>query len=130
MGFSKAKVAQTISVAFTVRVIDDRYEGVESQADVVHTFTRPTIKQREFYRQMAHSFVGGKAQLKLTKANLALWQECIQSVSGYDDLPEGDFKPYFMNDDIGKEHADAAVRIMLDRISETEAELEKNSDGL
>lgn len=127
MGFSKAKTAATVSVAFTVRVIHEA-TGLETNTDVVHVFRRPTIKEREFYRQMAHVFVGGKPQLKLTKANLALWSECIQSVSGYDDLPEGDFKPYFLGDDLGKEHADAATRIMLDRITETEADLEKNSD--
>jgi len=125
MGFSKKNVAPTVSVAFTVQVIDER-SGMESLSQVEHTFRRPTIKEREFYRQMAHSFQGGKAQLKLTKANLALWDACIVGVSGYDDLPEGDFKTYFLSDDIGKEHADAAARILLDRITESEVELEKN----
>lgn len=127
MGFSKAKTAQTISVAFTVNLIDDA-TGKESYTDVVHIFRRPTIKERELYRQMAHRFERGKSQIRLTKANLALWDSCIQSVSGYDDLPAGDFKPYFLNDDIGMEHADAATRIMLDKITEQEADLEKNSD--
>lgn len=127
MGFSKSKVAQTVSVAFTVQTVDDR-SGLDTVATVVHTFRRPTIKEREFYRQQAHSFQGGKSKLRLTKANLSLWDSCIVSVEGYDDLPEGDFKTYFMGDDIGKEHADAAVRILLDKITETETELEKNSD--
>ena len=127
MGFSKNKIASTVSVAFSVQVIDDR-TGMETVTNVVHNFRRPTIKEREMYRQMAHSFQGGKSKLRLTKANLQLWDTCIQSVEGYDDLPEGDFKPYFVNDDIGKEHADASVRILLDKITETEVELEKNSD--
>jgi hypothetical protein len=127
MGFSKKNVQQEIAVAFTVRVENEQLQ-VEDQVDVVHVFKRPTIKERELYRQMAHSFQGGKPQLRLTKANLKLWDACIVRVQGYDDLPEGDFKPYFLTDDIGKEHADAAVRILLDRISEAETELEKNSD--
>jgi hypothetical protein len=125
MGFSKQKAAQVITVAFTVRIVDGTNE---SFTDVVHNFRRPTIKEREAYRQMAHVFQNGKPQLRLTKANLNLWGTCIQSVSGYDDLGEGDFKDYFLTDDIGREHADAATRIMLDKITETESELEKNSD--
>jgi hypothetical protein len=125
MGFSKKAVAQSVSIAFTVQTIDER-NGLETTADVVHKFRRPSIRERELYRQVAHRFQGGKAQLRLTKANLQLWDTCIESVEGYDDLPAGDFKPYFLNDEIGKEHADAAVRILLDKITETETDLEKN----
>lgn len=125
MGFSKQKVATTVSVSFTVNIFAEDGEHLDT-ADVVHQFRRPTIKERELYRQMAHSFQGGKPKLRLTKANLALWDSCIEKVEGYDDLPEGDWKSYFLNDDIGREHADAAARILLDKITETEVELEKN----
>lgn len=126
-GFRKDKVAQTVVIAFDVAVTDERTGGTDTTS-VVHTFRRPTIKEREMYRQMAHRFEGGKPRLRLTKANLALWDACIESVSGYDDLPkEGDWKSYFIGgDDIGKEHADAAVRILLDKITENETDLEKN----
>ena len=126
MGFRKSKVAQNVTVSFTVRVESEF--GVDDGINVSHVLRRPSIKERELYRQMAHSFQGGKPQLRLTKANLKLWDACIVSVSGYDDLPEGDFKAYFLQDDLGREHADAAVRIMLEKITETEADLEKNSD--
>lgn len=126
MGFQKKNVQQTIDIAFEVETIDERVGTVERVA-VQHKFRRPTIKEREYYRQLAHSFKNGKSQIKLTKANLFLWNECVISVSGYDDLPVGDFKSYFQ-DDIGMEHADASVRIMLDKITENESELEKNFD--
>lgn len=133
MGFSKNKVAQEIPVSFTVRVLDERTGlQVESECAVTHIFRRPTIKERELYRQMASSFEKGKAKLRVTKANLALWDTCILRVEGYDDLPaDGNFKSYFLEDDlIGKAHADAAASLLLNQIAETEVEQEKNSDEL
>jgi hypothetical protein len=126
MGFSKSKVQTEIPINFSVDVVAD---GVElDRATVTHVFRRPTIKEREFYRQVAHRWEGGKPKLRLTKANLSLWETCILRVEGYDDLPKADFKNYFLSDDIGQAHADAAARILMEKIAEVEESLEKNSD--
>lgn len=130
MGFKKEFVSQEVSIAMAVDVVDGN--NVLDRATVVHTFRRPTMKERELYRSIAHKWVGGKPQLQVTKANLAIWDACIKSVGGYDDITDPEnpekFKPYFLGDDIGKAHADSAARILMDRIGEVEEELEKKSD--
>lgn len=132
MGFSKKNVPQLITIAFTLEQFDESTQTVLDRAEVSHTFKRPTIKQRERYRTILSSFERGQLKPKVTAANLWLWGECISSVGGYDDLLDKEaFKnkealiSYF-NDDIGKEHQDAAVRILMDRLNEEEVELAKN----
>lgn len=129
MGFSKNKVAKLLKIAFSVELEGDNGELLE-RASVVHKFRRPSIKEREAYRQAAHRWDHGKPKLAITKANLLLWDACIESVEGYDDLDLNNpkWKDYFLSDDIGKEHADAAARLLMDKISESEEELEKKSD--
>jgi hypothetical protein len=122
MGFSKATVLQAIEIGLTFRQQDD------TEATVVHTFRRPTMKEREKYRKLSTRFEKGQLKPDFTTANAYIWNACIQSVSGYDDLPEGDFRSYF-EDDLGAEHRDAAARHLLDYITETEADLGKKSEG-
>src|SRR3990167_6089978 len=110
MGFSKTQVSPEITVNFSVEIVRDN--NIEDRATVTHVFRRPTIQEREEYRASIHKWNGGKPQLRLTKANIMLWEKCISRVNGYDDIV-GDFKTYFLSDDIGQAHADAAARILM-----------------
>lgn len=122
MPFKKSKVPQKIEVNFSVAVEDER-TGELIHEKVTHVFRPPTIKEREAYRDVVHSFAGGKHKLRLTKGNLMIWDACILEVRGYEDLPaDGNWKAYF-DDEIGRAHSEAAARILLDRLAETEEDL-------
>lgn len=121
MGFSKAKVLESIAIGLTFRLQDGE------EATVTHTFRRPTMKEREKYRKLSTRFEKGVLKPDFTTANAYLWNACIQSVDGYDDLPDGDFRSYF-EDDRGAEHRDAAARHLLDYITEEEVDLGKKSE--
>lgn len=133
MGFSKKIALEIIPVAMTFRVKDERAEGATTETTVVHTFRLPTAKERESWRNAMSHIRNGKPRLTLSAANQVLWRECIKSVSGYDDLPGGAdaevtdpiaLNQYF-SDEIGKLHIDSAIGILLAKIGEEEAELEK-----
>lgn len=132
MGFKKNNVPQLITVAFTVEQFDESTGNILDRAEVKHTFQRPTIKQREKYRSILSSFERGQLKPKVTMANIWLWDQCISSVEGYDELLVGEgykskpaLESYF-NDDIGLEHKDASIRILMDRLNEEEVDLTKN----
>ena len=122
MGFKKSAVPSTVRVAFTVEL---EVEGKDlERAEVVHVFNRPTVQQREKHKQIMSYFEGGKFKPRVTAANAWLWDQCIQKVEGYDDLPTGDFREYF-SDDIGREHKSAATGLLLEHLNENESDLAK-----
>lgn len=122
MGFSKAHVPQEIAIVFVV------HQAGMDDVELKHVFRRPTMRERERYRKLSARFEKGQLKPDFTAANAYIWNACIKSVDGYDDLPLGDFRTYF-EDDLGAEHRDAAARQLLDYITEEEAELGKKSEG-
>lgn len=131
MGFSKKNVPQLITVAFTVEQFDESTQQVLDRTEVKHIFKRPSIKEREMYRSTLSFFEKGQLKPKVTKANLWLWEKCISSVEGYDDLDETASKEKnalvsYFSDDLGSEHRDASIRLLMDRLNEEEVEITKN----
>ena len=135
MGFTKAAVPKTIAVPMVFEVVQTDPEGggeLYLKADVVHHFNRPTPGDRE---RLADSMTNprgrGRSAKRVLEATFAFWSRTIDRVEGYDDLKEyceahGDFKLYF-RDDIGMEHVQASVIILLDTIGAEEGDLLKKS---
>jgi len=138
MGFTKASVPKTIAVPMVFEVEQRDPEGGEtifSKADVVHYFNRPTPGDRE---RLADSMTNprgrGRSAKRVLEATYQFWSKTInleRNVDGYDDMPEfvkehGDFKLYF-RDDIGMEHVQASVILLLDMIGAEEGEVLKKS---
>lgn len=135
MGFTKAAVPKTIAVPMVFEVVQSDPEGegdIYSKADVTHHFNRPTPGDRE---RLADSMTNprgrGRSAKRVLEATFAFWSRTIDSVEGYDDMAEfvkghGDFKLYF-RDDIGMEHVQASVIILLDTIGAEEGEILKKS---
>ena len=135
MGFTKAAVPKTIAIpmVFEVTNIDpDGGDPIYLNADVVHRFNRPTPGDRE---RLADSMTNprgrGRSAKRVLEATFAFWSRTIDRVEGYDDMEEfvkthGDFKAYF-RDDIGMEHVQASIIILLDTIGAEEGEVLKKS---
>lgn len=135
MGFTKAAVPKTIAIpmVFEIEQRDsDGGETIYSRADVVHYFNRPTPGDRE---RLADSMTNprgrGRSAKRVLEATFAFWSRTIDRVKGYDDLEtfckdHGDFKLYF-RDDIGMEHVQASVILLLDTIGAEEGDLLKKS---
>jgi len=135
MGFTKAAVPKTIAIPMVFEVVQKDPEGggdLYLKADVVHHFNRPSPGDRE---RLADSMTNprgrGRSAKRVLEATFAFWSRTIEQVEGYDDMEEyvkahGDFKLYF-RDDIGMEHVQASVIILLDTIGAEEGDILKKS---
>lgn len=135
MGFTKAAVPKTIAIPMVFEIVQSNPEGegdIYSKADVVHHFNRPSPGDRE---RLADSMTNprgrGRSAKRVLEATFAFWSRTIDRVEGYDDMEafvkdNGDFKLYF-RDDIGMEHVQASVILLLDTIGAEEGEILKKS---
>ena len=136
MGFSKDAVPDVVAVPMNFEIHQKDPEGGEpfiTTAAVVHHFNRPSPGARE---RLADSMTNPRGRSRSPKRLLTetykFWSETISRVEGYDDLDEfikkhGDFKAYF-RDDIGMEHVQAAVVLLLNMVGGEEGEILKESD--
>ena len=84
---------------------------------VIHTFTFDSTNAVRNRYQTALDLGHDK-----DSAAVALWQKFCMSIKGYQGVPK-DFKPYFVSNEQGREHAVSAVNFLLDQISFQKVEL-------
>ena len=136
MGFRKDAVPEEVAVPMDFEIQQKDPEGGDpfiTTASVIHYFKRPSPGARE---RLADSMTNPRGRSRSPKRLLAetykFWSENITRVKGYDDMEEyvkknGDFKNYF-RDNIGMEHVQASVVLLLNMVGGEEGEILKESD--
>jgi len=122
MGFNFENAVQEVSVELTVY---QRVDGILREEQVTHVFRHPTATELDTYRQKLARFKGRKAKADFSGAANYLWGQTILSVDGYDDLPEDDWKKFFLTDGIARIHATAAVDELVE-VASPAGDFEKN----
>ena len=108
----------------------DTGETTIEDADVAHNFKIPTIKARERYQRELATVKRGRVKTFLFNANWNLFQQVIQSVEGYDDLPKPEEQTHdaliqYFSDDVGRLHVDEAILRLIESISAQDSDWEK-----
>jgi len=136
MGFTKDAVPEEVAVPMDFEIQEKNPDGGApfiTTASVVHYFKRPTPGARE---RLADSMTNPRGRSRSPKRLLAetfkFWNENITRVEGYDDMKahvekSGDFRSYF-RDNIGMEHVQASVVLLLNMVGGEEGEIIKESD--
>jgi hypothetical protein len=130
-GFRKSKSFEQIRVPMIIKSPSEDDLSI-IDVTVAHTFNIPSPVVREEYQRLLLKIKGKKvAQGSRSAANWYLWNRCVVSVEGYDDIgtldSEGIWKKYF-NDNIGRIHVDNVVDMLMETLSSDEIETEKNSE--
>ena len=130
-GFKKSSAIERVNVVLRYPIIEN---NIDSFAVVEHLFKVPNTREREEYNRRLTQVKGRKVLITTSDANFYLWNSCILSVKGYDDLPvssngEGDTRTWrnYFTDDTCRQHINDAVNAMMEKISSEEGEAEKNS---
>lgn len=137
-GFTKKSVPNEIAVPINFEIHqnnpDDGSDPFVVTAAVTHYFKRPSPGARE---RLADSMTNPRGRTRSPRRMLEetykFWVQNIIRVEGYDDMPEflktqSDFKIYF-RDDIGMEHVQASVVLLLSMVGGEEGEILKKSDS-
>lgn len=132
--FKKVNVPKVIPVAILVNTVEEGEDGevTESSETVVHYFKRPTVAARENLGEILSK--GSTKGKKALAATYHFWAQHIIKVEGYEDLlevPKGnnEWDGYF-KDEIGREHVNSMIIMLLRKLGGEETEVVKKSDSL
>ena len=126
MGFSKKSAIDVINVRLTYHTVNQDTKEV-SDVIVAHKLRVPDIEERNTYQKKLLEAKGRKIGVNRSEAAWYLWNKCILSVEGYDDLPaDGNLRAYF-TDDPTRQHIEDVIPLFVESYTGEEAEAEKKS---
>lgn len=130
-GFTKKSVAPVIAIPIVFEITGTDAEGndIDDEVQVVHYFKRPTTQQRERFADQLSPAGRRRSSAKATvQATYTFWKLLIDRVEGYEDLPDiENWREDYFRDEIGMEHVQAAIILLMNRLGGVEGELLKKS---
>lgn len=139
MGFKLSKALTTIPITIAFHVHDEVTGEIE-RTEVTHVLKTPSLDAREKFERNATIIKGKKIEVNRRRASLKLWEQCVVDVKNYDDIEiqfprdnngalTGDWKGFFLTNDVLQLHCVEFVERLLEHSSGEEADFEKKSDS-